>query len=130
MEDILNILREEIPNKALFRTFNKMGNEDKDVLNDDNDENKITADLSYLEKVLAEKEKLKNLDINNNIIHEEGEFAGIIVGKTSKEEIILNFNKYNIFYNMMKSNESSLTYDDIGILSNLRKVKKITYHKI
>ncbi len=115
----------------LIKTFNNMITEDKEVSNDSEGGNKISADLTYLEKVLEERERLKNLDINNNIINEEGEFAGVIIGKSTKEDIINSFTKYNIFYNMMKSSEINLIYDDVGILSNITEngvVEEITFN--
>lgn len=115
----------------LIKTFNKIATQDKP--SSDSSTNKISADLTYLEKILEEREQLKNLNINNNIINEDGVFAGIVIGQSKKDEITEKLNKYNVYYNMMKSSDTNLIYDDVGISINLNEqgtVEEMSFNNI
>lgn len=120
----------DIPlNSLLIKNFNRMDKEDKNVSINLNLGNKISTNLSKLEKILEESEN-KTLNILNSQIDENGSFLGVFISKSTKEEVIELFNSYNLSYNIIESNESSLIYDNIGVILNFNEqnlVEELTF---
>ncbi|MBC7475565.1 MAG: response regulator [Candidatus Sericytochromatia bacterium] len=75
----------------------------------------VTADLNYLERALEEREARDKANIQKYQIDETGEFAGIIIGKSIKSDVIKNMVQFNMAHNIVKSMENSLVYDEITL---------------
>ncbi|MFN8576412.1 MAG: response regulator [Candidatus Sericytochromatia bacterium] len=116
-------------NSLLIKNFNRMDKEDKNVLINLNLGNKISTNLSKLEKILEENDN-NIFNASDNFIDETGRFLGITISKSNKNDVLEIFNSYGLSYNIIESNESSLVYDNIGIIFNFNEqnvVEEMTF---